>query len=380
MPTEAGPQYRSDQPEQRQTAAQDGAATRSAPLPRVLVVIPTLNEADHIERVLDGLLAEAAELGPLRIVVVDGGSRDGTIPLVQEAARKHPAITLLHNPARIQSAAVNLAARRFGRDFDVLIRCDAHSLYPTGFCRRLIDTMGRVAADAVVVTLDSVGDGCLQRAVAWVSNSPIGTGGSAHRAGTRSGFVDHGHHAAFRMARFSSTGGYDETFTHNEDAELDCRQRALGAKVYLDADIRVGYRPRATLRGLWRQYFSYGAGRSRTARRHPGSLRLRQLAVPAHLVFSVVAVAISPWFLGALAWPALYLGILAGTSVLLALRHGSACGLLAGPAAAVMHTAWACGFLSTLITRREPAWHPEAVKPLWDGAGGGARDAAGDAE
>jgi len=370
MPTEAArQQLEHHAPDQAPATPQDGVEPQFASPLRLLVVIPTLNEASHIERVLEGVLAEAPDLGPLRIVVADGGSNDGTVALVQAAARKHPEITLLHNSARIQSAAVNLAVRRFGRAADVLIRCDAHSLYPAGFCRRLIETMGRVGADAVVVTMDSTGDGCLQRAVAWVSNSPIGTGGSAHRAGTRSGFVDHGHHAAFRMARFSSTGGYDETFTHNEDAELDCRQRALGAKVYLDADIRVGYHPRATLRGLWRQYFSYGAGRSRTARRHPGSLRLRQLAVPAHLVFSVVAVAVSPWFVGALAWPALYLGILAGTSVLLAIRHKSACGLLAGPAAAVMHTAWATGFLSTLISRREKAWRPDSVTPLWDAAG-----------
>ena len=332
---------------------------------RVLVVVPTLNEESHIGRVLDSLLAEAPRFSQMRIVVADGGSTDQTVPLVEAAALIHPEVFLLHNAARIQSAGINLAVRRFGRDSDVLIRCDAHALYPAEFCRRLLETMGRTEADAVVVSLDSIGHGCLQRAVAWVSNSPVGTGGSAHRAGRRSGFVDHGHHAAFRIDRFRTSGGYDETFTHNEDAELDCRQRALGAKVYLDAGIRVGYHPRPTLAGLWTQYFNYGAGRSRTARRHPGSLRLRQLAVPAHLLLSGLALAVSPWFVGALAWPALYVGVLAGTSLLLAVRHRSACGLLAGPAAAVMHTAWGCGFLSALMTRREPAWRPEMATPLW---------------
>jgi succinoglycan biosynthesis protein ExoA len=332
---------------------------------RVLAVVPTLDEERHIDQVVGGLLREAGDFAQLRIVVADGGSRDGTAARVQELARRHPQVNLIHNPARIQSAALNLAARRFGRDADVLIRCDAHALYPARFCRRLIDTLARTGADAVVVPLDSIGDTCWQRAVAWVSNSPIGTGGSAHRAGRRSGFVDHGHHAAFRMDRFRGAGGYDESFTHNEDAELDCRQRALGARVYLDADIRVGYHPRPTPAGLWRQYFRYGAGRSRTARRHPGSLRLRQLAVPAHLILSAAALALAPVFPAALTWPAFYLAVLAGTSLLLALRHRSACGLLAGPAAAVMHTAWACGFLSAVLTRREPAWRPEATVPLW---------------
>jgi len=338
---------------------------KRAAAPRLLVVIPTLNEARQIERVLRDLLAGTGELLDTRIVVVDGGSTDGTVDIVGAIAGAHPQVSLLRNPARIQSAAINLAARHFGRDADVLIRCDAHASYPPGFCRRLVETLERVDADAVVVPMDSFGDGGLQRAIAWVSNTPIGTGGAAHRAGRSSGFVDHGHHAAFRMDRFRRVGGYDETFSHNEDAEFDCRQRALGAKVYLDGEIRVGYRPRGTLGELWGQYFRYGLGRSRTARRHPGSLRLRQLAVPAHVILSTLALGISPWFPAALAWPAFYLLVLAGTSVTLAVRHGSVSGLWTGPAAAVMHTAWAFGFLSGLVTRREPRWRAEMTTPLW---------------
>lgn len=332
---------------------------------RVLLVIPTLNEAAHIEGLLSALLADLPPRAALCIAVVDGGSTDGTVAKLEAFAAAQPAVQLLHNPARIQSAALNLAARQLGREADVLIRCDAHAVYPAGFCQRLLDCLAKTQADAVVVPMDSIGHGCLERAVAWVSNSPVGTGGSAHRGGRRSGFVDHGHHAAFRMDMFRRVGGYDESFTHNEDAEFDCRQRALGAKIYLDADNRLGYHPRNSLPALWRQYFRYGAGRSRTARRHPGSLRLRQLAVPAHLLLSVLAVAVSPWFAGLLAWPALYLGVLLLTSVALAARQRSTCGLLAGVAAGTMHTAWALGFFFGLASRREQAWQPTLAVPLW---------------
>lgn len=339
----------------------------SAPL-RVLLAIPTLDEAAHIEGLIAGLLADPPAHAALRIVVIDGGSTDGTVEKLQAIAAREPAVQWRHNPARIQSAAINLAAREFGRDADVLIRCDAHAVYPPGFCQRLLDTLARTGADAVVVPMDSIGAGCLERAVAWVSNSPVGTGGSAHRGGRRSGYVDHGHHAAFRMDMFRRVGGYDESFTHNEDAELDCRQRALGARIYLDADIRLGYHPRSRLGALWRQYWRYGAGRSRTALRHPGSLRARQLAVPAHLALSALAVAVSPWFPWLLAWPAFYLAVLAVTSLAMALRHRSACGLLAGVAAGTMHTAWALGFVGGLLSRREAAWGPAQARPLWAAA------------
>jgi succinoglycan biosynthesis protein ExoA len=330
---------------------------------RVLCVIPTLNEANHIEGVLERLLLDNDTL-ELRVVVADGGSTDRTRSIVQEVARRHPNVLLINNPARIQSSAVNAAVRRYGGDADILIRCDAHAVYPVGYCRKLVETLERVGADAVVVPMDSHGETPFQRAVAWVSNSPIGTGGSAHRGGRQSGFVDHGHHAAFRMSMFRAAGGYDDSFTHNEDAELDCRQRALGARIYLDSEVRLGYHPRKDPRSLFWQYFKYGAGRSRTVRRHPHSLRLRQLAVPGHLAASLVAPLLLPWTALPLLWPAAYLSVLLAFSVVLCLRHRVAAGLLGGVAALVMHTAWALGFFLGFWHHRERVWLREMAVPL----------------
>ncbi|HEY4068458.1 MAG TPA: glycosyltransferase family 2 protein [Burkholderiaceae bacterium] len=329
----------------------------------VLVAIPTLNEVHTLAGVVDALRADPPEGVRVSIVVVDGGSDDGTVALVRRLQRRRPELSLLPNPQRLQSAAVNLAALTASPSTDVLIRCDAHASYPPGFVRRLLDTLARTGADAVVVPMDSTGRGRLQRAIAWISDTPVGSGGSAHRGGRRSGFIDHGHHAAFRLDSFRRAGGYDESFSHNEDAEFDCRQRALGGRIYLDADIRIGYHPRDRLRDLWRQYFGYGRGRARTMQRHPGSTRLRQLAVPAHAAWTVSALLAAPWWPLPLAWPALYLAILACVSLRLAIKQKSLCGLLAGPAAAVMHTAWAAGFFWSLARVREPRWTPEQATP-----------------
>ena len=347
-------------------------ATRS-----ILVVIPTLNENATIEGVIGTLAQDWPPGHTVKIVVADGGSTDGTVQRVQQMAETRPWLSLLPNPKRIQSAAVNLAARLYGPTADILVRCDAHADYPMGFVRQLVQTLERTGADAVVVPMDSSGSGCWQRAVAWVSDTPVGSGGSAHRGGRASGFIDHGHHAAFRMASFHRAGGYDESFAHNEDAELDCRQRALGSRIYLDAEIRLGYQPRATVRGLWRQYFGYGRGRARTVRRHPGSMRVRQLAVPLHFVLTLLAVCGAAWLPVLLLWPALYCAALAGISLALTWRHRSACALMAGPAAAVMHCAWAAGFFWSMVSVRERAWRAQAVVPLWGEALAVPRRAAG---
>jgi len=337
----------------------DSAMTRS-----ILVVIPTLNEARTIETVIASLLADPPPDARVALVVADGGSSDGTQAIVAGVAARRPEVQLLQNPHRLQSAAVNLAARQHGNGVDVLVRCDAHAIYPVGFVRQLVESLDRTGADAVVVPMDSTGDNCVQRAVAWVSDTLVGSGGSAHRGGRRSAFVDHGHHAAFRMASFLRAGGYDESFTHNEDAELDCRQRALGSRIWLDADIRLAYHPRATLGALWRQYFNYGRGRSRTVRRHPGSWRPRQLAVPANLVLCIAGIALAPLLPAALVLPLAYLGALGWVSLHVAFARRSVCGLLAGPAAFVMHNAWALGFFNGMLTMHETPWTVEAAVPL----------------
>ena len=327
----------------------------------IIVVIPTLNEAPHIESVLSELQIDLPGDHAVRFVVVDGGSVDGTVDVVLRVAQSRSDVVLLHNPLRIQSAAVNLAVDRFGAGAGVLVRCDAHARYPAGFIRQLVETQVAQNCDSVVVPMDTIGEHGLQKAVAWISNTRLGTGGAAHRGGRQSGFVDHGHHGLMLISSFERAGRYDESFTHNEDAEFDCRLRATGGSIYLNAEIRIGYWPRSTLGGLWRQYFNYGMGRSKTARRHPGSLKARQVAVPAYLLTclaSIVAVAISP----ALAAPAvLYLGILGGASAWFCLRTCSLAGLLTGPATLTMHSAWAAGFLIGLVSLSTPRWDTGSV-------------------
>jgi len=321
-------------------------------LVKALVVIPTLNEAATIEGVLNDLLADLPEQDDVTCIVVDGGSADATRELVGKVRDRNPKVVLVDNPLRIQSAGINLAVSLYGQNMDVLIRCDAHAVYPRRMIAKLIAALSATGADSIVVPLDSVGYDGISSAIAWVSDTLLGSGGSRHRGGRRSGFVDHGHHAAFRMERFRALGGYDETFTHNEDAEYDCRLRKAGGSIYMDATLRVQYRPRQSLAALARQYRRYGLGRSGTFLRHPESLKLRQLAVPSAMVGIAVCLGVSAVFPWALVVPGAYAVVILATSLVMALRKRSAYGLMTGPAAAVMHTSWAFGFIQGLLTRR----------------------------
>jgi succinoglycan biosynthesis protein ExoA len=316
----------------------------------LLIVVPCLNEAAHLPHLLDALVrdANAQDL----IVVADGGSNDGSQAIVSEWGASDPRVVLLPNPARIQSAGLNLAVDRYGQDRTYLIRIDAHAGYPTGFANNLAAVADRTSADSVVVPMRTVGHACFQIAAATAQNSRIGAGGSAHRIGGESHWIDHGHHALMRVDAFRRIGGYDPAFTHNEDAEYDHRLVGSGGRIWFDGAVAIDYYPRRTPAALFRQYVNHGRGRARTALKHKMPLKLRQIAPAlvapalATAVVALIAAAFQPLSL-LLAVPAVLWVVVCLAGGFLAARAAGAlsCGYLAGIAAMIMHLGWSWGFL-----------------------------------
>lgn len=328
----------------------------------VLIVVPALNEAHGIEACLRSLLAGDSRLVEADLVVADGGSDDATRDIVAALSAEFPRLLLLDNPGRLQSAGINHAVRKLARPrHRILVRADAHALYPPGYAMRVADRLAHQGVASLVVPMDSTGTGCFQRAAAWIVDTPLGSGGSAHRGGRRSGEVDHGHHAGMDLDWFQRIGGYDPEFSHNEDAELDHRLFNAGGRIWLAADLRLAYQMRPSPAALARQYWNYGRGRAQTLRKHGMRPRLRQVAPAVNLallLFGVLMMA-SGALAGSTAlivagalWPMAYLAVLLAASLWMARRHASPCGLLAGPALAAMHLPWGAGFLTGLLWRR----------------------------
>lgn len=315
------------------------------------IVVPTLNEEARIGGLLAQLSRLPAEL-VVEILVAEGRSRDATRARIADAARVDGRVRLIDNPARLQAAGINRAVANADPAADTIVRIDAHALYPDDYVPRIVATFERTGADMVATRLDTRGETCAQRGIAAAQNSRVGSGGSAHRVGGYSGWVDHGHHAGMDRAMFTAVGGYDETFAANEDAELDLRVRRAGGRIWLAGDIEAVYFPRRTLTALFRQYRRYGVGRARTYLKHGERLRLRQM-LPPIIVLAIagalmLALAI-PW---ALVVPGLYLIALILVTLALFAEAPSPCTLFAAPAMGVMHVSWGIGFLTTLLTRR----------------------------
>jgi len=69
-------------------------------MPRVSVVIPTINESGTIEELIEAL-QEHRETYDLKIIIVDDGSTDGTIETIQQLNQRHGNITLIERGSKL---------------------------------------------------------------------------------------------------------------------------------------------------------------------------------------------------------------------------------------------------------------------------------------
>lgn len=262
----------------------------------VVIVIPTLNEADYICDVIRTLSSHSKDgvSDHYPIWVVDGGSVDATVGKVERLNFKH--VSIMHNPAKTQAQAVNLAARLAldTRQIETLFLIDAHARYPANFVPTILATMKITGAASVVVPMQTIGGSKIQDAGAILFGAWLGNGGAPHRTAKFRGYVKHGHHAAIKLAAFAQVGGYDIAYQGNQDAELDIRLANAGYRIFLENKVCMQYIPRRTLAATAKQFGRNGRGRIRTAIKHQQRLALRQIlpAVLAPILLSATALAL----------------------------------------------------------------------------------------
>lgn len=91
---------------------------------KILVVIPTYNEKENIEKLLGRLLNVDPGIDAL---VVDDNSPDGTGELVEQLTRNYPRVHLLKRPGKQGLGPAYIAGFKWGlqRDYDAFMEMDA---------------------------------------------------------------------------------------------------------------------------------------------------------------------------------------------------------------------------------------------------------------
>jgi succinoglycan biosynthesis protein ExoA len=320
--------------------------------PLVSVILPIRNEAEHIEACLERLLEQDYPLHLLEILVVDGGSEDGTREAVMRVRERHPDadVRLLDNPMRTVPPALNIGIQ--ASRGEVIVRMDGHTIPSTGYVSACIAALALSGAANVGGIVVAEGATPFGQAVALATQHPLGAGDAKHRVGGDAGDVDTVPFGAFRREVFERVGLFDESMVRNQDAELNIRIRNAGERIYFDPVIRFSYVPRGSPRALASQYLQYGWWKVETLRRHPRSLRWRQLLPPAFLSGMLVTCLAAPW------WTPAAVALTVGTTVYL-LAVGAVASRISRPPAgigqiamafAIVHFTWALGFLLNVLT------------------------------
>ena len=138
--------------------------------PPVTIILPTLNEIDFIQSCLESLVAQDYP-DIAEILVVDGGSIDGTRDLVITFGGK---VRLVDNPGVIAAAAMNIGISKMVTE--IFVRADAHALYATDYVRRSVEAYSSNNATVAGGPMRPLGTTPFGRAVAAVTTSPFGVG------------------------------------------------------------------------------------------------------------------------------------------------------------------------------------------------------------
>jgi GT2 family glycosyltransferase len=251
---------------------------------RISVVAPMRDESKrNLTAFVDDLAAQDFA-GELEVLVADGGGCDRE--RMAAAADGHGIeLRILDNPDGWVSPGLNACIR--AATGDLIVRLDCHSRYPDDYLRRCAEVAESTGAWNVGGRLVPRGETPFERSVATAMDSPFGgIGWTRMGESTEPIEVDTVTFGAFRPDAFEAAGLFDEELVRNQDDEFNLRLRKAGGRIVLDPTIEVGYRPRGSLRAVWRQYFEYGFWKVPVMRKHGQVLTLRSLA-PLALVLSV---------------------------------------------------------------------------------------------
>ncbi len=327
----------------------------------VTVIVPVRNEARSVEQTLRSLLTQDYPTGRFEVIVADGDSTDGTVPIVRRVQAEFANLQLVFNPDRFSSAGRNMAVRHMAGDVAVVV--DGHCHVPDKrYLSNLVDAFKTSEADCLgrPQPLDAPNATPFQRAVAVARHSRLGHNPDSDIFSDRPKFVPPQNTAiAYRRSVFHQIGLFDRQFDACEDVEFNHRVYDAAMTCYFDPRLKIAYHPRGTWRGLFVQLARYGSGRAKLARKHSQSITLPALVPPAWAVWAVCGLVLS-FLLPVFGWlyaasVVFYLGALIGAAAWLG--RGQSPGVTARIPAVFLaiHFGFAWGFIKeTLRPLRRP--------------------------
>jgi len=267
-------------------------------LPSLCIAIPTYNEELTIKSMLESIINNSYPINKMKIYVADALSTDRTVEIARSVAKeKRVCLELVINENKLPAYGLNRIAHISKED--IFVRCDAHSLYETGYLITLVQFLLEKKSEKII----TIG-GCwrikplitgntVATVIARVVKSRWGVGSIYYRQFRDLDYpiqVDTAPFSIFWLKDFLKIGGYDESMSYAEDDELNFRVLQNGGEVWLHPKAKSVYYPRSDLSSLARQYFRYGMGKSLVFLKHKRIASWRQLPPLMHVLASIICI------------------------------------------------------------------------------------------
>jgi succinoglycan biosynthesis protein ExoA len=327
-------------------------------MPEVSIIIPCYNEENTIQLLLEAVRTQTFPLDEMEVIIADGMSEDQTRLRIADYMNYHPDIQIrvVDNPKRSIPSGLNRAIE--AAHGSLIVRLDAHSIPDREYVERCVEVLEHGMAESVggVWEIRPRQQNWQGRSIAIAASHPLGVGDAHYRMTSEAQQVDTVPFGAFRRELVEKIGYFDESLLSNEDYEFNVRLRGAGGRIWLDPKIRSVYFARPNLIELARQYWRYGYWKARMLRRHPGSIRWRQVLPPLFVLSLLFLSLLFVW------WPiagrifvlesSIYFVVLFFAGFHQAWKRSDLSLVFGIPLAiAVMHFAWGSAFIWSIFSR-----------------------------
>ncbi|GAC1492514.1 MAG: hypothetical protein NVS2B8_04790 [Vulcanimicrobiaceae bacterium] len=260
------------------------------------LVMPFLNEAEHLPAVLASLSDQHFAPERVRLIAVDNGSSDTSVALVERFLHDGPYTgEIVRATVRSIPHALNVGLARV-RDDEYVVRIDAHTVYGRSYLATIDEAFATLPDDVWCVggaptPYPVASDFGRELGIALYSN-PLGLGPADFRTAAKaSREVSTVYLGAWRAGVFRRIGPFDERWAANEDCEHTERIRRHGGRIFR-IPVESGRIPTRGPLATVRQWAKYGYWRMQTFKRYPTAVRPRHVVAPAVLI-GVVALGLS---------------------------------------------------------------------------------------
>jgi len=232
-------------------------------MPAVSVASTVLNESDDIDALVESLMRQT--LAPAEVIIVDGGSTDGTWERLEAARLKYPTLF----PIRDESCSLQRSPGPIARgrniaiaaaSSDVVACADAGCTYHPNWLAQLTApifdgnseySIGGSYIDLTNIDLTNID---AKKSTVWdVASAPFFGVKLNPDAATKSCTA---RSMAFRKELWRRVGGFPETVFLGEDTAFDSKVRQCVTPAFAER-AKASYRPRHTFRSALLQMVSY---------------------------------------------------------------------------------------------------------------------------